>query len=393
MAGSASSVDARPGRVDAGADAGRTEVVLLQRPYILRLVGLVCAVAGAAIGLASRSDMKIVWIIGLGMLGLVLVVIGGEGTQRRIRASLGVDGVRVGGRVALRRGAFRAAWVEQDADGTRIRLRRRFLPDLRVEATDEHDAGSLLARMGLAPLQSVMRFGSRRSGAVVLGTIVGQVMARGVFEVNHATAVASCAMYVVVAVAFYLLMWQQLAVGCDGVLLRGPFARRFLPFADIESAFCEESGRLVLRTHAGEILVRRLDPSAAQAVVWQIQTGVGQVQAAPETVKRQLRREGDVTAWLARLRALAIPGSYREAGVAGEVLWRVLEEPGATASERAAAAVAIGAFATPEERVRLRVAAARVASPRVRVAIERVADPTDEAELAEAMAAVEESAA
>jgi hypothetical protein len=51
----------------------------------------------------------------------------------------------------------------------------------------------------------------------------------------------------------------------------------------------------------------------------------------------------------------------------------VVDDPGATGAERAAAAVVLGAAATPAERARLRDAAARMASPRVRVAIERVA--------------------
>ena len=51
----------------------------------------------------------------------------------------------------------------------------------------------------------------------------------------------------------------------------------------------------------------------------------------------------------------------------------MVDDPGATGVERAAAAVVLGSVATPAERARLRDAAARMASPRVRVAIQRAA--------------------
>jgi hypothetical protein len=51
----------------------------------------------------------------------------------------------------------------------------------------------------------------------------------------------------------------------------------------------------------------------------------------------------------------------------------VVDDPGANASERAAAAAALEVHATRDERQRLREAAARMASPQVRIAIERVA--------------------
>ena len=67
------------------------------------------------------------------------------------------------------------------------------------------------------------------------------------------------------------------------------------------------------------------------------------------------------------------PPSYRSGALAADVLWRVVDDPGARASERAAAAAALDVHATPDERQRRREAAARMASPQVRVAIERVA--------------------
>jgi hypothetical protein len=129
---------------------------------------------------------------------------------------------------------------------------------------------------------------------------------------------------------------------------------------------------------------------AADAAVDLIRSAIAPGSGDSEPARRQLRRDGDgdVGAWLARLRSLASHATYRTATFGGDSLWRVVDDPNATEVERAAAAVVLGAAATDDERARLRNAAARMASPPVRVAIQRVADPVDDAELAVAMEAV-----
>ena len=135
---------------------------------------------------------------------------------------------------------------------------------------------------------------------------------------------------------------------------------------------------------------------AAEAAAELIQAAITSSHSASEVIRQQLRREheGDVGEWLARLRSLASHEPYRAVAFGGDALWRVVDDPGATGAERAAAAVVLGVVATPAERARLRDAAARMASPRVRVAIQRVARVADgsgraaEDELAVAMEAI-----
>ncbi len=146
-----------------------------------------------------------------------------------------------------------------------------------------------------------------------------------------------------------------MSVGSDGVLLSRPIRSRFIPFADIESATVEDVGKVVMRTRTHGTIIHRLRAAAAEAAVEQIQSSMASIGPHAEPVRQQLRREGpNVHAWLARLRTLAGRGSYRAVGLVGDALWRVMDDPGATGAERAAAAVIVGEAATPEERARLR---------------------------------------
>jgi hypothetical protein len=72
------------------------------------------------------------------------------------------------------------------------------------------------------------------------------------------------------------------------------------------------------------------------------------------------------------------------------VPWRTVEDPASDRRRRAGTAVALRESLDEVGRVRLRVAAAASASPRLRVALEKVASPIDEAELAGALGVCEE---
>jgi predicted transcriptional regulator len=75
------------------------------------------------------------------------------------------------------------------------------------------------------------------------------------------------------------------------------------------------------------------------------------------------------------------------------MVWRVVEDPGVAPSDRAAAAVALGARLDDADRSRLRRIAEACAAPRLRVALETIADTAegdrderDEAKVARARA-------
>jgi hypothetical protein len=371
----------------------RVDAVLLRRSHVMRNAGGVIALAGFVIAFASHGDARLIWLIGLVTAGAALAVLGLEGTLRRVSASLDASGVRVGDRLVVPGETIRSGWVERGTEGIGVYLDRGLRPAARLEAHDDVEARAFLRALGRDPSQVLVRFQSGTRTALIVGAIPGQLVAHGVM--GHAQPRDLWVLFATLSVALtpFLLWKSEMSVGSDGVLLSRPIRSRFIPFADIESATVEDVGKVVMRTRTHGTIVHRLRAAAAEAAVEQIQSSMASIGPHAEAVRQQLRREGpNVHAWLARLRALAGRGSYRAVGLVGDALWRVMDDPGATGAERAAAAVIVGEAATPEERARLRGAAARIASPQVRVAIERAADPADEGELAVALAAIDDVA-
>jgi hypothetical protein len=377
-------------------DAAPVEAILLRRSYVLRDVGIALALIGWLATLPNDGSFRVFWFVFLGMTGLVLAILGGEGTPRSTAASLDAEGVHAGGKLIVPRSRFIAAWIERDPEGIRVQLDAGGHRGMQLAASTDEEARSFLRAMRLDPSQTALRFRPASPFAAIWGSIGGQLFAHSLIVGGHHQrfflpfAISSMSF-----VLLWLAFVEELRIGSDGILFAGTLRRRFVPFADVIGAATDDRG-LVVHTKTYGTFVRRMRSPAAEAAAERIERAVGtlgsSVHARPDPVRRQLRREGDIGAWVARLRSLATPAaSYRAAGVAGDALWRVVDDPGATSSERAAAAVVLGAGATPEERARLLDAAARIVSPRVRVAMERAADPVDEEELVGALAALDET--
>ena len=197
------------------------------------------------------------------------------------------------------------------------------------------------------------------------------------------------------------LLWPTtITVGPDGVLVASLVRRRFYPLAALASVretawgvqLTLKSGREVeIRTEHKE---SRETSQRRAAIAACIERRLAELapneQPAPTTL---LARGGrDVTEWLRALHALrnGEAGAYRSAAIPEEELWRTVEDPTSDPTARAGAAVALRESLDEDGRVRLRVAAAASASPRLRVALEKVASPIDEAELAGALEECEE---
>jgi hypothetical protein len=361
-------------------ESGRVDAVLLRRSSVLRRVGIALAVAAGLIGLFAHGDMRLLWFIGLGTVGATLILFGRETNPLRIAASLGPDGVRVGGKLVVRRASIKAGWLERGHEASVVRLHRGVLPPVELEAKDEAEARTLLRAVDRDSSQCVVRFPSALRLVMVLSSLGGQLIGRVLIHENPPDhhGFSHEGLFGLLVVVLLFACWRdETAIGSDGVLVSTPLRRRFLPFAEIESAVVEGLGKVVLRTRTHGTIVRRMPEPAARAAVELIQASMASLDdGGSEPVLQQLRRDArdrDARAWLTRLRTLANRGSYRAVGLLGDPLWRVMDDPGATGAERAAAAVVLEAVATPAERVRLREAASRIASPRVRVAIDRVA--------------------
>jgi len=130
------------------------------------------------------------------------------------------------------------------------------------------------------------------------------------------------------------------------------------------------------------------DEDRALAVVDRIREALETCRRGPVDPSASLlgRRGRDVRGWMDDLRAIGsgANATLRIAPVQPEVLWRVLESPGAAVEERAAAAVALARALDDDGRTRLRIAAAAVAETNLRIVLDAAATE-DEGALEEAL--------
>jgi hypothetical protein len=381
-------------------DPGAVDVVLLRRSHVLRNAGLATTLVCCALSFLMHGELRLAWCL-LGMSGLGLVFLGRESSVRRVPARACAEGVRAGAAFVAPRRTIRSGWAERTFEGSRVHLDRGMHPDLEVEAADDAEAVRILRALGCDPSQTVVRFPSAyrfvalAGAAGMLGQFCGHALPGGSGHLSTSMYLLSVAVYLLWPLWIVVLGTQETAVGSDGVFVSGPFRSRFVPFADVEAVVVESIGKLVLHTRSGGRVVRRMRGPAAEAAAELIQSAIASSHDGSEAVRLQLRRvsDGDVGAWLARLRALAAQAPYRAQAFGGDALWRVVVDPNATGVERAAAAVVLGTSGTPTDRARLRDAASRMASPRVRTAIQQITDGANEDELAVALEALEEAEA
>ena len=164
---------------------------------------------------------------------------------------------------------------------------------------------------------------------------------------------------------------SRVAVGVDGVLVKGTSRTRFFAYRELDGArvsggdielVCGERVVLRLQLH-GEDAARRSEVLAGiREAIDRVKEGRGAVAALSAQA-----------ASVAALTRAAGGGDYRAPAVSRETLWQLVEGPATDATTRAAAAEALAGTIHASERPRLRVAAAHCAEPRARIALERLA--------------------
>jgi hypothetical protein len=192
--------------------------------------------------------------------------------------------------------------------------------------------------------------------------------------------VAASYIFFAVTGAFAFRKASHVAVGLDGVHVRGTSRPRFFAYLDIDSARASGSdielvrrGRVVLRLQLhGEDAARR------EAVLARITENIARVKEGRGAVAARLVATSSKDD-LARVAHGA--ADYRMATLTREQLWALVEGPEVEASARKAAAEALVASGDGRERARLRVAADHCAEPNVRVALAELAG-TDGEEVA-----------
>ncbi|MBX3227367.1 MAG: hypothetical protein KIT84_13520 [Labilithrix sp.] len=185
-----------------------------------------------------------------------------------------------------------------------------------------------------------------------------------------------------VGVLIVFLAWRRrrAEVGAEAIRIRWVFHRRTLRFADVRRAAPEGKKRVVLTTTNGETIelsTGYLDAAMPRDVLERLWKAIasGAEEGSRGLERETLARSGrSTTAWLAALRELGSPGSYRRSTFSTDRLWAIAENPGIAAEIRAGAVVALSA-STPDlaTRERFRRIGATTVEPSLSALLEDVA--------------------
>jgi hypothetical protein len=166
---------------------------------------------------------------------------------------------------------------------------------------------------------------------------------------------------------------SKVAIGVDGVLVRGTSRTRFFAYRDLDAARVE-AGDLELVRKDKVVLRLQLhgeDAPRRAAVLERIRAAIDLVKEGRGAASAQLV---SAASHAELVRAAGGAADYRGAALTREQLWALVEGPEVAAAERTAAAAALAKSGDDGERARLRVAAEHCAAPEVRVALARLAE-------------------
>lgn len=329
-----------------------------------------------------------------------------------VRADAG--GVQVGER-HLPRADIREGFVLPGLPPKVLLRRRRGLPvELEVGSTDEGRA--LLRALGLDVTQTVTRFRAM-SRAVARKRYMASVMAAffacyagfiGNLTSRHTHGVSPTAALLlglsVLVMMVVLLMPTRLSVGADGIVVSWFGRERFIGYADVLRVARYETGwgrsryvGITVYLRSGEEVPiptgqAQWSEQGAAVVEERIREAMEAHRSGGAAADAALLRRGsrEVSDWVSALRAIGAGANadMRTAPLPRERLFRIVEDPGGAAADRAAAAVALGTDLDDESRARLRAAAEATAAPRLRVVIEAAAGSSEQAEIEAALAEV-----
>jgi hypothetical protein len=189
---------------------------------------------------------------------------------------------------------------------------------------------------------------------------------------------------VLVGIAVVVAMWPPaLVIGRDGVEVGPWWSRRFIAAKEIAAARRHESG-ISLELMDEETIVLPL---------------VGASERIPELLARveeliraafhaglplgQLSRAGRPLAeWRAALSEAIRPGGFRDARLTSRDCEAVLADAALSSEQHIAAAIALSSSSAPDAADRIRIASEACADPRVRIALSRLADDSEDSDLA-----------
>lgn len=171
----------------------------------------------------------------------------------------------------------------------------------------------------------------------------------------------------------------EIAVGADGVRIRGKVGARFIPLEQIESVKVDDLNTLELRLRDGAVDRTRIalgNGPLLSAIAHRIERAKGAMQSGDggaALLAVLARGARSIGSWRDDLRKRVAQADYRRASVEGGELERLVGSSGASAEHRIGAALALREGGGDEARERIRIAAEQCVDPRVRIALRTIA--------------------
>lgn len=336
-------------------------------------------------------------------------------STRHGRISAGGGGVCLDGIAITSRHAIRAATVHGESNHSVVRLHRHWLPTIDVAFQQREQADSLVSAMKLTATESVGRH------AVFATSYAQHVRRLGVICLCVAGPAIAMMQWPPPALPLFLLgellllvaggcaiarLFATIEIGQEGIVIQlWLSAPRLIPAARIDSVQVTNADvRVLLRD--GTALTLNTGPGRrgswamgadqedeAHAISRRILDAVAacRTRSLEASIARRylLSRGGRAPhRWLEEVRHRRDSFSnHRQAAVPAEELWSVLEDPYASPSERAGAAIALRDEVDGATRDRVRVAAEACVAPDLRAALVALASPdADERHVVDALA-------
>ncbi|MBX3264312.1 MAG: hypothetical protein KIS78_21615 [Labilithrix sp.] len=388
--------------------SGDTRLVVLERNALVARLSVAALAAGVALFAAFVSIGFAPGIFGVHLVGIGVVlryVLGRRNwaSKRRERAvRVTPAGVHVDGVLAVPRAGVADGFFQPRAGGgSSVRLvdeRRRVV--FEAELFDK-EASAFLRVLGLdaASRRAEFRGASPIGSSTVMHVVFVVtlfVVASFAFDALTAIGVPASPLFTALAmlpVFFAAMAPSKIVVGVDGVLLRWFWRERFIPLSDIASLSVGDLREVLLRLASGETVTihttntrrnlsehHRQHRDAVYARIVEAVNAHRRNRSSADVALFVARGERSLAAWRSALEAIARgDGSYREAAVRDEDLWRLVEDPRAAEDARAGAAFLLRRSLDADGKARVRVAAEATASPRLRVALDAAAGESDEA--------------
>lgn len=404
----------------------RSDHAALLRPSKL-LLGVAYALYAAAPVVVALAAMTRAW--GIAILLVHCIIFGTLARRHGLtstknaaveRGTVNVTGGDLcfrGNRIATR-SELRQAFVVTTKEMTFVRLERHGKSTplfVRVAHADEGDAlvralgldaKSTAAEMTIASTLLGMPIGKQLM--VMLLPVVGFVASFIVLAGLPKEMVGPIFGAGIVALVAYVLTMTlaptSVRIGTDGVEARWLGQRRFYAFTAIQSfqAYVDHHGTKV--HHGVELRLRdgtfaRLPTGQGRTARDEASRLLHRIRAAHEarsaghvarTTDLLARTNADTTEWIRALKRVGAGAfDHRRAAVRIDDLLAVVEDASLPPLQRASAAVAAVASGEEDASRRVRVAASATASPELRKVLARIADTTEEEELAAALDEVE----